>query len=150
MLAEAQPSWATVATLAVTTTGTVLLAWIALKTKQQSETIKKLETNTNSIKDALVKTVAESEHAKGMLQGQKDEKAIEALKAVGALEAVKSHVGLAGLAGVAAAPIHDMPAIQSLVKIETNTAKIEENTARTDQSTARTEEAVDKLKNKAK
>jgi hypothetical protein len=33
-----------------------------------------LEKNTNSIKDALVKVTGESEHAKGMLAGQAQEK----------------------------------------------------------------------------
>jgi hypothetical protein len=33
--------------------------------------IRKLEKNTNSIKDALVKVTGESEHAKGVLEGQK-------------------------------------------------------------------------------
>jgi hypothetical protein len=37
-------------------------------------TISKLEKNTNSIKDALVKVTGESEHAKGLKQGR-DEKA---------------------------------------------------------------------------
>jgi hypothetical protein len=35
-----------------------------------SSTIDALEKNTNSIKDALIKVTAESEHAKGLLQGR--------------------------------------------------------------------------------
>lgn len=49
---------------AVMAAATWLIAWHA------SRTIKLLEINTNSIKDALIKTTGEAEHAKGMLAGQ--------------------------------------------------------------------------------
>ncbi len=35
---------------------------------------RRVEKNTNSMKDALVKVTGESEHAKGMLQGAEDER----------------------------------------------------------------------------
>jgi len=44
--------------------GTLALPFIAYY-------IRKLEKNTNSLKDALVKVTGESEHAKGVLEGQK-------------------------------------------------------------------------------
>lgn len=40
-------------------------------------TIDLLEKNTNSIKDALVKTTGEAERAKGVLEGKADAKAAE-------------------------------------------------------------------------
>jgi hypothetical protein len=44
-----------------------------LSTRKGQQAISELEKNTNSIKDALVKVTAESEHAKGMLQGALEE-----------------------------------------------------------------------------
>ncbi len=37
-----------------------------------SRKISELEKNTNSIKDALVKTTGEAEHAKGVIQGRSE------------------------------------------------------------------------------
>ncbi len=47
---------------------------------KSQKTIRELEKNTNSIKDALVKTTGESEHAKGMLAGALQEQQKEGLK----------------------------------------------------------------------
>ncbi len=52
----------------------VLALLTFLKTNSSANTIKKLEQNTNSIKDALVTTTGEAEHAKGMLAGAAAEK----------------------------------------------------------------------------
>lgn len=54
--------------------GILINAIIALltyiKTSRNAQIIKKLEVNTNSIKDELVKATAEAEHAKGVLVGR--------------------------------------------------------------------------------
>ena len=44
--------------------------WVLLRTRGLVKVIKELEINTNSIKDALIKATAESEHAKGVLEGK--------------------------------------------------------------------------------
>lgn len=48
----------------------IVLAWIALMTARLAKTIVTLEQNTNSIKDALVKTTKDEAFARGV----KDEK----------------------------------------------------------------------------
>jgi len=52
----------------------ILSALTFLRSMRSGKTIDLLEKNTNSIKDALVKVTGESEHAKGMLAGQAQEK----------------------------------------------------------------------------
>lgn len=49
----------------LTTLGVALIAYMGLRFKS---TIEKLETNTNSIKDALVATTKEASFAKGILE----------------------------------------------------------------------------------
>lgn len=49
----------------------ILAIWGLRRTKVLAETIHELEKNTNSIKDALIKTTAEHEHAKGVLEGKR-------------------------------------------------------------------------------
>lgn len=68
--------WYAFLTLMVQTLGGLGLAWMAFKTAQvtasqkaMSETVHTLEKNTNSIKDALVKSVGEAEFAKGLKEG---------------------------------------------------------------------------------
>jgi len=56
--------------IALQTVGTVLVAWLAYKHAVLDSTLKKLEKNTNSIKDALVIETANSSLAKGNLQGR--------------------------------------------------------------------------------
>lgn len=46
-----------------------------LESKKAAKNILVLEQNTNSIKDALVKVTGESEHAKGVIAGRKEQKA---------------------------------------------------------------------------
>jgi uncharacterized membrane protein YhiD involved in acid resistance len=53
----------------------LLMVWIKRDMSEQKETIKKLEVNTNSMKDQLVKVVGEAENAKGNLQGRSDQQA---------------------------------------------------------------------------
>lgn len=130
MLAEAQSQWVaivTVVTGAIVTLGMPLvLMWI-----------RKLEKNTNAMREAMVNNAKKTGHQEGV-EEQKDKTAVtDSMKEV--LAAVTAIKG--GPAG--AAPLHEMPAIKSLVNIEGHTAKIEENTARTD-------EAVTKLEDKAK
>lgn len=49
-----------------------LLSYI--ESRRTSKDIKVLEQNTNSIKDALIKTTGEAEHAKGKLAGAAEER----------------------------------------------------------------------------
>jgi hypothetical protein len=42
--------------------------------RRNEHNIRRLEENTNSIKDALVKVTGESEHAKGVIEGTRTEK----------------------------------------------------------------------------
>lgn len=60
--------WVQVAALIVSAITTLGLPYVYYKIRQ-------LEKNTNSIKDALIKTTAEAEHAKGKLQGKAEQKA---------------------------------------------------------------------------
>jgi multisubunit Na+/H+ antiporter MnhC subunit len=57
--------------------GNIIFACIAvynlIVSRSHAKAIEKLEVNTNSIKDALIKVTAESEHAKGVLQGKAEE-----------------------------------------------------------------------------
>ena len=62
------PSIIALLTLFIQTAGAVVLAWIAYKQSALNKTIVTLEKNTNSIKDALVKSVGEAEKAKGILE----------------------------------------------------------------------------------
>lgn len=48
----------------------VMQAWNSYTSARRAEVIEKLEKNTNSIKDALLKTTGEAEHAKGVVQGR--------------------------------------------------------------------------------
>lgn len=57
------------------TVGVVLVAWLAFKTAKLSKAVEKIHVATNSMKDALVKTTAESSEAKGNLEGRKELKA---------------------------------------------------------------------------
>lgn len=50
----------------------IALAWIAYKQIKNGQEIKKLEVNTNSMKDQLVKVVGEAEKAKGNLEGRSE------------------------------------------------------------------------------
>jgi len=54
---------ASLAALVVSTVGTVAIAWIGFR-------IKKLEHNTNSIKDALIASTAKASHAEGVIAGK--------------------------------------------------------------------------------
>jgi hypothetical protein len=53
--------------------GNLIIACTALynlwTARERAKAIQTLEKNTNSIKDALIKTIGEAEHAKGVLQG---------------------------------------------------------------------------------
>jgi hypothetical protein len=72
--------WIPVITILITSLSSIALAYIAYKTAKLSQaikplegltsTIRALEVNTNSIKDALVKETSESSMAKGVLQGR--------------------------------------------------------------------------------
>lgn len=66
----------TAATPLVTALGvlvTVLLqVWNTVKSTERATAIAMLEKNTNSIKDALIKTTGEAEHAKGVVQGRSE------------------------------------------------------------------------------
>lgn len=61
--------------LIVSTFGTVAVAWIGFR-------IKRLEHNTNSIKDALVATTAKASHAEGKLEAQHEAAAVGAIPPV--------------------------------------------------------------------
>lgn len=53
----------------------ILQAWNNFKSAERAQVISMLEKNTNSIKDALIKTTGEAEHAKGVVQGRAEEAA---------------------------------------------------------------------------
>lgn len=67
--------------------GVLLQVYNSIAGSQRAKTIALLEQNTNSIKDALIKTTGEAEHAKGVVQGRTEVTAGVAL--AGVLEAVK-------------------------------------------------------------
>lgn len=50
----------------------IMQAWNSYTSSKRAEVIEKLEKNTNSIKDALLKTTGEAEHAKGVIQGRSE------------------------------------------------------------------------------
>jgi hypothetical protein len=57
------------------TVGTILVAWLTYKHTVLEMTMKKLEKNTNSIKDALVAETAVSNLAKGKLEAREEMRA---------------------------------------------------------------------------
>jgi uncharacterized membrane protein YhiD involved in acid resistance len=62
----------------------LLMVWIKRDISEQKKTIEKLEVNTNSMKDQLVKVVGEAENAKGNLQGRADQQSESDAKIVAA------------------------------------------------------------------
>lgn len=136
MIAEAQSDWMPLAQLIVGGIVTLGMAWFALQQAKLARKVDEVEKNTNSMREAMVISAKKEGHAEGVLE-QKDKNVVtDSMKEV--LAAVT------GLKGQTTAPVfQEMPAVKSLVNIDTNTA-------RTEESTARTEAAVDELKDKAK
>lgn len=80
---SAQVALIGLASLIVTTIGTLIAAWIALQHAKLSKAVKvveekvqTVEKNTNSMKDALVASTAKASHAEGIIQ----EKAAETIR----------------------------------------------------------------------
>lgn len=76
--------------LVVTTLGAFGVAWIALQHAKLQRVVQTLEKNTNSMKDALVASVAKASKSEGVLQEQQDEKVrkAEIVIAIGQTEPV--------------------------------------------------------------
>lgn len=80
MMADAAANWMPLAVLVVNGIMALAMPFVYFM-------IRRLEKNTNSIKDALVASTKAVAHAEGKLEGKAEEKAEVAIKAEGAKEA---------------------------------------------------------------
>ena len=63
--------WTTIG-IVVQTSGAVLIAWLAFLQTRLNKNMVKLETNTNSMREQLVNSVAKQNRAEGNVEGRSD------------------------------------------------------------------------------